>query len=181
MVTENYLAEDGFCRKGTGYYEYSYASTILLWHIYARFTGREIGGVVPERFKRSRDLLFHALYEEKLPAPPASLPKEKMLVFRSGGLLSYRNDGVKLLFCVENNPYTAHYHKDRGQVILEANGQILLSDLGTTNYSNLASAFMGGEDYHNLAHPVGLPLFRGDGMLFGKDITGTREGETVPP
>ncbi len=63
----------------------------------------------------------------------------------------------KLLLQAER-PATGHCHHDRGGIILEAEGEILLPDLGTTNYANLRCAFMHRADWHNLAHPVDLEM-----------------------
>lgn len=88
--------------------------------------------------------------------------EKKLQVFDNGGLLSYRfheNRGGKLWFLCERNPLTGHYHEDRGSVVLEVGGKMLLLDPGTTNYSNMASAYMSRKEYHNVAYPEGVEMY----------------------
>ena len=96
---------------------------------------------------------------------PAELPPA---MTRSGGLVGCLESGLvgyefppphcgKLLVLCER-PAAGHHHQDRGSVVLEANGEVLLVDPGTLNYSHLQCAFMKNPDWHNLAHPVGLPM-----------------------
>ncbi len=58
-----------------------------------------------------------------------------------------------MLFLCERNPLTGHYHYDRGSFVLEANGKILFPDLGTTNYSNMNTAYMRKKEYHSTIYP----------------------------
>lgn len=78
----------------------------------------------------------------------------------SSGLVAYEfpppHCGKLLVLC--ERPATGHHHQDRGSIVLEANGEILLLDPGTLNYSHLQCTFMGNPDWHNLAHPVGLTM-----------------------
>ncbi len=71
------------------------------------------------------------------------------------GLLALEFPGGKLLFTCER-PATGHCHHDRGGIVLEADGELLLPDPGTRNYADVRSAFMKNPDWHNLAHPIGL-------------------------
>ena len=84
-----------------------------------------------------------------------------LIVFLDSGVFSYAFDKPakgKFLFLCERNPFTGHYHEDRGSFVLEINGKTLLLDPGNTNYANIASQFMGKADYHNLAYPEGLSM-----------------------
>lgn len=290
-IIDQYLSEDGHCAEGIGYYEYSFQTSILLWHVYAKQSGRAFREVLPKRFKRSGryveamlssisprgekvpvnctapgdggsteistmllicmmmangirggsgylaerlkgaenlnlmqsfDLLFYLYYRRYVVAEKGTAEKRGEVLFQKEGLASYHFPGGKLLVLAERNPYTGHFHEDRGTVILEAEGKVLLPDLGTTNYANPLCLLMEKKEYHNLAYPKDLimevaskrgisaareaayhitkelrpedmqtPQARiiyahetGDGyafevetgMLYGKEITGTRTG-----
>lgn len=52
-LLETYLTENGHCAEGPGYYEYSFSTSVQLWHVYAHITGRLVQKILPERFLRS--------------------------------------------------------------------------------------------------------------------------------
>ena len=52
-LLETYLTENGHCAEGPGYYEYSFSTSVQLWHVYAHVTGRLVQKILPERFLRS--------------------------------------------------------------------------------------------------------------------------------
>lgn len=231
-LVENYLTENGHCAEGPSYYEYSFSSSILLWHIYARFEKKPVGEVVPERFKRSGryleallrageregvriplncggtapasmllvtfltavgdfpegnnyliarlsgddaeksgfsnfDLLFYEYYRRMIDPHPYYRAQQEEISFPGEGLLSWRRGNTKLLVTAERNPMTGHFHEDRGGVILEADGELLLPDIGTTSYSNPVCLLMDKKEYHNLACPSDLPML-------AESITGQR-------
>ncbi len=82
----------------------------------------------------------------------------KWYIFEKSGLGCFESENFKFWFCAERNPQTGHYHRDRGSVILEHNGNILLADPGMGNYSSWMSAYMGNQEYHNLAHPEKIKM-----------------------
>lgn len=221
-ILEKYLTEDGHCAEGGNYFEYSFSSSILLWHIYARIHGKKIKGVVPKRFCKSGryletlmsscdregrlipvncgggklfstlllvfmtmvcdfpegnnyliarfakeemdgagasfDYLFYLYYREQIKLHPYMPPMEEMMVHEKSGLLAWRNGSTKLVVTVERNPLTGHFHEDRGGIVLESEGEILLAELGTTGYANPLCLLMGNKNYHNLACPVDLVM-----------------------
>lgn len=78
----------------------------------------------------------------------------------SSGLVAYRFPAPrqgKLLLQAER-PATGHRHHDRGGIVLEDAGEILLPDLGSLHYADLRCAFMHRADWHNLAHPTDLEM-----------------------
>lgn len=79
---------------------------------------------------------------------------------QASGLVAYqfRHPRCGKLVLEAERPATGHHHYDRGGVILEDAGELLLPDLGNLQYSDLRSAFMGNVDRHNLAHPVDLEM-----------------------
>lgn len=222
-VIENYLTEDGHCAEGAHYFEYSFSTSILLWHVYAGMKKVPVSEIVPERFKRSGrylaammsagdhegrknppvncgsglpamtllvifmtmvcdfpegnnylaarfsggekekvssafDLLFYLYYKEAVKLTPYYRPEREEISYPKEGLLTYRDGASKLTVTAERNPLTAHFHEDRGGVILEADGEILLPDLGTTSYSNPFSLVMDKQAYHNLACPADMTM-----------------------
>ncbi|HEY3328860.1 MAG TPA: hypothetical protein VGK19_02475 [Capsulimonadaceae bacterium] len=78
---------------------------------------------------------------------------------RKSGLMAYEfpapSDG-KLWFLCERNAAAGHHHYDRGSIVLEANGEIVLLDPGITNYSNPQTAFMKLPSWHNMAYVDGM-------------------------
>ncbi len=62
------------------------------------------------------------------------------------------------LLLTAERPSTGHYHYDRGGLLLEAAGRLLLVDPGMTNYSFPRCASMREPDWHNTAHPVGMRM-----------------------
>ncbi len=52
-LLETYLTEDGHCAEGPGYYEYSFTTSVQLWHVYARMIGQPVEKILPERFLQS--------------------------------------------------------------------------------------------------------------------------------
>lgn len=227
QIIHHYLSEDGHCAEGIGYFEYSFQTSILLWHVYAKQTGRTFQEVLPERFVRSGkymeaimsstsplgekiplnctgvseggntevssmllicmmmaygiqggggflaerlrktenlnsmqnfDLLFYLYYKKNAIMIETSSPKRREVLFQKEGLASFQFPGGKLLVLSERNPYTAHYHEDRGTVVLEADGKVLLPDIGTTSYANPVCLLMEKKEYHNLAYPKDLTM-----------------------
>lgn len=226
-IIHQYLSEDGHCAEGIGYYEYSFQTSILLWHVYAKQTGRTFQEVLPKRFIRSGkyieaimssispagdkiplnctgvgdggstivssmllicmrmaggiwggdeylkerlkntenltsmqnfDLLFYLYYRKCAVTGDPIAKRRREILFHQEGLASFQFPGGKLLVLAERNPYTAHFHEDRGTVILEADGKVLLPDLGTTNYANPVCLLMEKKEYHNLAYPLDLSM-----------------------
>lgn len=221
-LVDNYLAEDGHCAEGANYFEYSFTSSILLWHIYSRMTGKAVTEIVPEKFCKSGrylaaimsacdrsgrriplncgggflssamlqmfmtmtcdfpegnnylitrfagneaepgaasfDLLLYMLYKTKMEPQPYSRPQEEEISCLKSGLLTYRYGAAKLMVTAERNPLTGHFHEDRGGIVLEAGGDILLPELGTTSYSNPFCLIMDKKEYHNLACPEDLDM-----------------------
>jgi hypothetical protein len=99
-----------------------------------------------------------ALVPEKLPGPLP--PASGVQGCRQSGLVAYQFPGPrrgKLLIQAER-PASGHYHHDRGGIVLEDAGEVLLPDPGSLHYADLRSAFMHRADWHSLAHPVGLEM-----------------------
>jgi hypothetical protein len=223
-IVENYLSKDGHCVEGGNYFEYSFTTSIMLWHVYAIVTGKSLKEIIPQPFLNagayleavlsttntrgekiplncgggreiptlllifmimecdfeigktylkerlskqeenqdttSFDTLFYELYKNKLAMD--SLIEEKTstneILFREEGLVVYQFEEGKLVVSAERNPYTAHFHEDRGQIVLEVGKQILLPDLGTTSYANPVCLLMEKKEYHNLACPMDLEM-----------------------
>lgn len=96
---------------------------------------------------------------------PADLPAARsrpagIVGCPASGLVGYEFPAPhrgKLLVLAER-PAAGHHHEDRGSVVLEANGEVLLLDPGTLNYAHLQCAFMKYPGWHNLAHPLGLSM-----------------------
>lgn len=82
----------------------------------------------------------------------------RYFIFEKSGLGAYEFENGKFWFSAERNPRTGHYHSDRGSILLEAFGEMVLGDPGVTNYANMMSVYMRNEEYHNLAHPEGIPM-----------------------
>jgi len=82
----------------------------------------------------------------------------KEILFHEEGLAAYQFEEGKLVVSAERNPFTAHFHEDRGQIVLEVGKQILLPDLGTTSYANPVCILMEKKEYHNLACPMDLTM-----------------------
>lgn len=224
-IVRNYLSENGHCAEGPGYFEYSFSTSVLMWHVYAHYKGCPVKDVVPEPFvkagryleavtsangkygqkipinctncekdgihktllvvfmtmvcdfpegneylkarfsgeeivdtENSFDYLFYTYYKEQLQLHPYSHPKEEEISFKEEGLLSFRTGSTKLLVTAERNPLTGHYHEDRGGIVLENEGEILLPELGTTSYANSQCILMEKKEYHNLACPKNLEM-----------------------
>lgn len=222
-VLDNYLAEDGHCSEGGGYYAYSFGTSLRLWLAYAEFTGKPVAEVVPARFMKSLafveastssvnelgyiiphgaagfrpwpsslvaflaahcgwdcgwSLLRHRMEQGQDSDPVQGMDALVLLLSVPGempagaprpagvrgcprsGLVAYDfpepHRGKLLLQC--ERPASGHHHQDRGNIVLEAGGEVLLPDLGTLNYARLQAAFMKYSDWHNLAAPVGLPM-----------------------
>lgn len=218
----NYLTENGHGTEGPGYFEYTFTTSIQLWHVYAKMTCVSVDEVVPESFKRagrylaammaegdragtripvnctaspkvsllllmfmtavcdfpegnnyllarfakgetekeenSFQLLFCEYY--KLQAEPYfySRPVKEEISFEKEGLLTYRQGSTKLMVLAERNPLTGHFHEDRGCVVLETEGEVLLPELGTACYTNPTCLLMSKKEYHNLACPADLTM-----------------------
>lgn len=221
-IVNVYLTEEGHCAEGGSYFEYSFSTSILLWHVYAKYTGKSWQEVVPAAFRRagryqealmsvnnrrgqriavncdggnevstlllvfmtlvcefpegnnyliarfegeeveqiskSFDMLFYQHYKEKVSLHPYYKPEREEISLPKSGLLTYRQGSTKLLVGAERNPYTGHFHEDRGQVVLQAEGETLLPDLGTVSYGNTKSLLMDKRQYHNLAFPSDLNM-----------------------
>ena len=221
-LVNRYLTGEGHCVEGGNYFEYSFTTSILLWHTYALYADKSWKEVVPEAFynagryqeaimsvnsplgKRipvncgggapvstlllvfmtlvcdfpegnnylvSRfesgeaeqagsafDMLFYLYYKGQVNPRPYYRPQIEEISLPQSGLLTYRDGFTKLLVNAERNPYTCHFHEDRGNVVLEAEGEILLPDLGTTSYANPACLVMDKKGYHNVACPVDLRM-----------------------
>lgn len=221
-IVENYLTSEGHCAEGGAYFEYSFSTSILLWHVYARYTGKTWAQIVPEVFQRagryqeaimsvndrqgeripincttgvrvstlllifmtmvcdfpegnnyltarfegsqvreeerSFDLLFYLYYRERLELHPVYRPIKEEISLLGSGLLSWRSGSTRLIVTAERNPYTGHFHEDRGGIVLEAEGTTLLPELGTTSYANPVSLLMSRKEYHNLACPDDLAM-----------------------
>lgn len=222
QLIDNYLTRSGHCAEGGGYFEYSFTASILLWHTYARYVGKDIREVVPDRFRKSADylgillsatdrtgkripincasgaafstlllafmtslgyfkegnnyliarfseggmqqagdafdMLLGLYYSDQINRKPQYMERRADCSDREAGLLCYRSGAGKLLVTAERNPYTGHFHEDRGGIVLEAEGEILLPDLGTANYADSASLLMDKKEYHNLACPADLKM-----------------------
>lgn len=217
-IVNRYLTEDGHCAEGGNYFEYSFSSSILLWHVYAGYKGCEVQKVVPERFLKSGryleailssndrsgvkipinctstvpcstlllvfmtmvcdfpegnnyliarfasesiemtdksfDYLFYLHYKEQVKLHPYNRPLEEEISYPEAGLLSIRKGNTKLVVTAERNPLTGHFHEDRGGIVLEADGETLLPELGSTSYANPMCLLMDKKEYHNLAYPT---------------------------
>lgn len=81
-------------------------------------------------------------------------------VFRQTGQASICRAGVLFHLC--SGPSSGgHSHQDKGSFILEAHGEILALDRGTTDYANPEHKWMATAAYHNLLVPEtadGVPL-----------------------
>lgn len=106
----------------------------------------------------SLDMLIYLYYKGRINPHPYLRPETEEISMPKSGLLTYRTGSTKLLVSAERNPYTGHFHEDRGGVVLEAEGETLLPDLGTTGYGNSAVLLMVKKAYHNLACPVDLRM-----------------------
>lgn len=224
-IVENYLSENGHCAEGPGYFEYSFSTSVLLWHAYAHYKGCSVKEVVPSSFVKAGryleavtsansrygkkmavnctncgkdgihktllvafmtmvcdfpegneyliarfsgeeivdtgncfDYLFYMYYKEQLQLHPYYRPYEEEICLKEDGLVSFRRGNTKLLVTAERNPLTGHYHKDRGGIVLESDGESLLPDIGTTGYSNSQCLLMEKKEYHNLACPKNLEM-----------------------
>ncbi len=221
-LVENYLSEDGHCAEGGDYFEYSFSTSIVLWHMYALYKGCSAAEVVPQRFRKAGkylealmcagdrigrripvncgggvpcstlllvfmtmvcdfpegnsyltarfagegiedtqnafDFLFYLYYRDKIDLQPYTRPYQSSVVFPQGGLAAYRRGNVKLLITAERNPMTGHFHEDRGGIVLEADGDMLLPELGTTSYANPRCILMEKKEYHNLACPANMEM-----------------------
>lgn len=122
-------------------------------YLIARLDGEET-----EEAGTSFDYLFYLIYKEQLKLHPYMPLEEEMTVHKEGGLLAFRKGSTKLVVTAERNPLTGHFHEDRGGVVLESEGEILLAELGTTSYANPLCLLMGNKEYHNLACPAGLTM-----------------------
>lgn len=221
-MVETYLTGEGQCAEGGGYFEYSFSSSVLLWHVYAKYSKKSWRQIVPEAFRRagryqealmsvndrrgrrisincdagnevstlllvfmtlvcdfpegnnyliarfsgknveqigaSFDMLFYQYYREQINLHPYYRPEKEEISLEKSGLLTYRQGGTKLMVTAERNPYTGHFHEDRGQIVLQAQGETLLPDLGTVSYGNSKSLLMDKQSYHNVACPVDLTM-----------------------
>ena len=221
-LVNTYLSEEGHCAEGGNYFEYSFSTSILLWHTYAKYSKKSWKEVVPEVFSRagryqeaimsvnsrlgkripvncgggkavstlllvfmtlvcdfpegnnyliarfegeeteqsdtSFDMLFYLYYREHVNPHPCYRPEVEEIALPKSGLLTYRRGFTKLLVNAERNPYTGHFHEDRGEIVLEAEGELLLPDLGTTSYANPACLVMDKKGYHNVACPMDLRM-----------------------
>lgn len=221
-IVEIYLTKEGQCGEGGSYFEYTFSTAILLWHVYAKYAGKSWKQVVPEAFRRagryqealmsvndrrgrripvncdagnemstlllvfmtlvcdfpegnnyliarfsgedveqisaSFDMLFYQYYKEQIKLHPYYRPEKEEIALEKSGLLTYRQGSTKLLISAERNPYTGHFHEDRGQVVLQAEGETLLPDLGTVSYGNSKSLLMDKQSYHNVACPADLTM-----------------------
>jgi len=92
----------------------------------------------------------------KTPYVKPDLPR--YYIFEKSGLGSYEHENGKFWFYAERNPLTGHYHNDRGAIAIEAFGKTVLVDIGVMGYSNAKSMNSKREEYHNLAHPDGIPM-----------------------
>lgn len=217
-LVERYLTQEGHCAEGGGYFEYSFTTSILLWHVYAKYKNQRVEEIVPPVFKKagrylealmsvndrrgrritvncdggnevsalllvfmtlvcdfpegsryliarfegekveqtgkSFDLLFYQYYREQIQLHLYTQPEREEISFPESGLLTFRRGSTKLLIGAERNPYTGHFHEDRGQIVLQAEGETLLPDLGTVSYGNPKSLLMDQQQYHNLACPA---------------------------
>lgn len=224
QIVENYLSKDGHCVEGTHYFEYSFNTSIMLWHAYSKVAGKSLKEILPQSFvnaskyieaalsstsnrgvkiplncglgkeietlllifmvmecdfelgktylkerlikqeenqyTNSFDILFYELYKNKVAMDNVAEEKTsaKEILFLEEGLAAYQFEEGKLVVSAERNPYTAHFHEDRGQIVLEVDNQILLPDLGTTSYSNPVCILMEKKEYHNLACPMDLEM-----------------------
>lgn len=122
-------------------------------YLIARFEGNEV-----EQITKSFDRLFYEYWKEKTQLHPYYRVREEEISLPQSGLLTYRQGSTKLLVSAERNPYTGHFHEDRGQVVLQAEGETLLPDLGTLQYGDSRSILMAKQEYHNLACPMGLTM-----------------------
>lgn len=52
-IVKNYLSENGHGAEGPGYFEYSFSTSVLMWHAYAHYKNCPVREVVPECFKRA--------------------------------------------------------------------------------------------------------------------------------
>ncbi len=122
-------------------------------YLTARFEGEE-----PEQEGNAFDRLFYLYYKGQIRLRPYSRSPREEISLPQSGLLTYRDGGIKLLIAAERNPYTGHFHEDRGMVVLEAEGERLLPDLGITNYANSVHVVMDKQEYHNVACPADLRM-----------------------
>lgn len=122
-------------------------------YLIARFEGEKM-----QQEGTAFDMLFYLYYKEQVKPHPYYRPQVEEISMSRSGLLTYRNGSTKLLAAAERNPYTAHFHEDRGMVVLEAEGERLLPDLGTTGYGNPACLVMDKQGYHNIACPADLTM-----------------------
>lgn len=221
-IVDVYLTEEGHCGEGGDYFEYTFSTAILLWHVYAAYTHKNWREVVPESFhksgryqealmsvndrrgrrlsincdkgnevstlllvfmtlvcdfpegnnyliarfsgkdmeriEKSFDMLFYQYYKEQLNLHPCYRREKEEISLPGSGLLTYRQGSVKLLVAAERNPYTGHFHEDRGQIVLQAEGETLLPDLGTVSYGNTKSLLMSRQSYHNTACPADMVM-----------------------
>lgn len=111
-----------------------------------------------ETKESSFDFFFYLLYGRQLKLHPCYRAAEEEINYAKEGLLSYRRGNTKLLVTAERNPLTGHFHEDRGGIVLEADGDMLLPELGTTGYADPLCLLMDKKEYHNLACPAGLPM-----------------------
>ncbi|HEY3379447.1 MAG TPA: heparinase II/III family protein [Armatimonadota bacterium] len=93
------------------------------------------------------------------------------------GLLAYRfpEPAVGKFWLCSERFSAGHCHEDRGSILLEANGDTLLLDPGTTNYSNPVGYFMKHAAWHNVAYP------EGEHMVVGRSIDAADEYVQYPP
>ena len=122
-------------------------------YLIARLEGEEEAGG-----ENAFDRLFYLYYREQINPRPYYRSQEEEIALSRSGLLAYRKGETKLLVGAERNPYTGHFHEDRGLVVLEAEGETLLPDLGTTGYANPASLLMDKQAYHNIAFPSDMRM-----------------------
>lgn len=89
---------------------------------------------------------------------PEDIRGKKYYIFEQSGLGVFEHPNGKVWFCADDNPRTGHYHLDRGSINIEAYNKSVLADPGVTDYSNSLAGYMKKEDFHNLAHPDGIPM-----------------------
>lgn len=135
------------------------------WSHAARWLGKRLSEeTIPVDATETLALL--ELVPKELPATPA---RGGIQGCRDSGLLAFEFPAPRRgkLFLQAERAATGHCHSDRGNIVLEDAGEVLLPDLGTTNYADSRCVFMHHADWHNLAWPMGLEMNLHDHSLPG--------------
>ncbi|HBI72303.1 MAG TPA: hypothetical protein DEG06_09930 [Lachnospiraceae bacterium] len=163
------MSEDGHCAEGGDYFDYSFTTSIQLWHVYSRFMNRSLQDIVPERFKKA------GKYIEAIMSTTSK--KGKRIAINCGGGKEFSTLLMIFMTMVCNFDAGNYYLTERLQEINQDESTTSFDILFYEFYKNQIQLKPEAKILYAKKSEKGYQFRADTGMLYGDNIIGIRKGE----